>query len=291
MNKLISLVVVAGLIGLAVVYASTYTVGQAQTALKFRLGEIIAADISPGLHFQWPLINNVKRFDARVQTLDEEPQRFLTVEQKNLIVDAFVKWRIDDVSKYYTTVGGDPERANLRLSEIVRDGLRIEFGKRAINELIAGDRVEIMKILQRNTNKAASSLGVEVVDVRIKRIDLPEDVSESVYDRMSAERERAARLYRAEGEEAAERIRAEVDRRREVILANARREALKIRGSGDAEAANIYAAAHSRQPEFYSFYRSLAAYRNTFRHEDDLIVLSPDTELLRYFDQPGAKKQ
>lgn len=288
-QKLMPFIVIVVLLGLVLLYASTYTVGQAQTALKFRLGEIVQADIPPGLHFKWPIINNVITFDARVQTLDEAPQRLLTVEQKNLIVDAFMKWRIDNVGKYYTTVGGSSESANLRLSEILKDGLRVEFGKRNINELIAGDRVKIMDILQRETDKVAESLGVEVVDVRIKRIDLPDEVSESVYARMSAERARAARRYRAEGKEAAERIKAEADRRQQIILANAHRDALKIRGQGDAQAADIYIEAHSRHPDFYSFYRSLAAYRDAFDRKDDLFVLSTDSEFFQYFNLDEKK--
>lgn len=290
MQKLISVVVILALLALVLLYTATYTVGQAQKAIMFRLGEITQTNIPPGLHFKWPIINNVKKFDARVQTLDEEPQRFLTVEKKNLIVDAFLKWRIGDVEKYYTTVGGSPERTNLRLSEIIKNGLRNEFGKRTIREVISGDRVQIMNILQRETNVAAKSLGVDVVDVRIKRIDLPEDVSESVYNRMIAERERAAKQFRAEGKEASERIRAEADRRRQVILAEAQRDAQKVRGEGDAKAADIYAKAYSPHPEFYSFYRSLTAYRNAFNRKDDLLVLSPDAEFFRYFDRLGEKK-
>ncbi len=292
MQKLMSGTVFVALLALVLLYAGTYTVGQAQKAVKFRLGEIIDTAIAPGLHFQWPLVNNVKRFDARVQTLDEEPQRFMTVEKKNVIVDSFVKWRIENVGAYYTTVAGQPERTNLRLSEILRNGLRSEFGKRTINEVVSGDRAQLMRILQRETDQAADSLGVEVVDVRIKRVDLPEDVSDSVYQRMSAERERAARQYRAEGKEAAERIRAEADRRRQIILADAHRDAKKIRGEGDAKAAEIYAQTYSRHPDFYSFYRSLAAYAKAFDRKDDLFVLSPNAEFFRYFElgELGEKK-
>ncbi|HET8700611.1 MAG TPA: protease modulator HflC [Nitrococcus sp.] len=290
MQKLVlSLIVVVVLCVLVFFYTATYSVGQAQKAIKFRLGEIVSTDVAPGLHLQWPIINNVRTFDARIHTLDEEPQRFMTVEKKNVIVDSFLKWRIDNVGKYYTTVGGDPERTNLRLSEILKNGLRNEFGKRTINEVVSGDRAQIMNILQRETSQAAKSLGVEVVDVRIKRVDLPEDVSDSVYQRMSAERERAARRFRAEGKEAAERIRAEADRRRQVILADAHRDAEKIRGQGDAQAAAIYASAYSRHPDFYSFYRSLIAYGNVFDSKDDLFVLSPDSTFFRYFD-PEKKK-
>lgn len=290
MQKLVSsFIVIVVLLALIFFYTATYTVGQAQKAIKFRLGEIVSTDIAPGLHFQWPIINNVKTFDARVHTLDEQPQRFMTVEKKNVIVDSFLKWRIANVGKYYTTVGGDPDRTNLRLSEILKNGLRNEFGKRTIDDVISGDRVQIMNILQRQTSRAAESLGVEVVDVRIKRVDLPEDVSDSVFQRMNAERERAARRFRAEGKEAAERIQAEADRRRQVILADAHRDAKKIRGQGDAQAAAIYAKVYGRHPDFYSFYRSLIAYGNAFNRKDDLFVLSPDSEFFRYFDL-GKKK-
>lgn len=290
MQKFMPAIVIVALLALVFIYTGTYTVGQAQKAIKFRLGEIVDSNISPGLHFQWPIINRVKKFDARVHTLDEEPQRFMTVEKKNVIVDSFLKWRIANVGKYYTTVGGDPDRTNLRLSEILRNGMRNQFGERTIREVVSGDRAQIMQILQQETNRAAESLGVEVVDVRIKRVDLPDDVSESVYQRMSAERERAARQFRAEGKEAAERIRAEADRRRQIILANARRDAKKIRGQGDAQAAEIYAKAYSHHPDFYSFYRSLIAYGNAFDRKDDLFVLSSDAEFFRYFNL-GKKKQ
>ncbi|MDN5848454.1 MAG: protease modulator HflC [Nitrococcus sp.] len=289
LQKFMPVIVIVALLALVFFYTATYTVGQAQKAIKFRLGEIVATNITPGLHFKWPLINGVKKFDARVHTLDQEPQRFMTVEKKNVIVDAFLKWRIADVGEYYVTVAGDPERANLRLAEILRDAMRDQFGERTIDEVVSSDRVEIMNILQRKTDKAARSLGIEVVDVRIKRVDLPEGVTESVYQRMRAERERAARQFRAEGKEAAERIKAEADRRKRVILANAQREAAIIRGQGDSRAAEIYAEVYSRHPEFYSFYRSLIAYRNSFNRKDDLLVLSPDAKFLRYFGL-GEKK-
>ncbi len=284
MNRLTSVLLVLVAVAAGLFYLSTYSVGEWQTAIKFRLGEIVATDMEPGLHFKFPIVNNVRTFDARVQTLDEEPQRFLTVEQKNVIVDSFVKWRIGDVREYYVTVGGDPDRANLRLSEIIRNGLRNEFGRRTVQQVVSGDRSDIVDTLREQTRRAANALGMDVVDLRIRRIDLPEDVSESVFRRMVAERQQVAREFRAEGEEQAERIRADADRQRAVLLAEARRDAQEIRGEGDAEATAIYADAYSSAPEFFRFYRSLEAYRNSFDGDDDLLVLSPDSPFFRYFD-------
>ena len=263
----------------------TFTVKETEKALKFRLGEVVRTDFTPGLYFQVPFVNNVRKVDARVQTLDESPQRFLTSEQKNVIVDAFVKWRVEDVEQYYVTVGADPRRANLRLSEIIRDGLRNEFGKRTVQEVISGDRAEIMDILTNQAGLAGNSLGISILDVRIQRVDLPEGVSESVFNRMIAAREQVARQFRAEGQEQGERIRSAADRRRTEIIAQARREAEEIRGSADAEATAIYADAYDADREFYRFYRSLRAYEQTFKSENDMLVLSPDSDFFRYFDE------
>ncbi|HKJ95271.1 MAG TPA: protease modulator HflC [Gammaproteobacteria bacterium] len=289
MNRMITTIVVVVVVVLAVVSMSTYSVKETERAIKFRLGEIVATDIQPGLHFKIPFINNVRKFDARVQTLDEEPQQFLTQNKKNLIVDAFIKWRIGDLKTYYTTVSGDPRQANMRLSEIIRNGLRQEFRKRTIPDVVSGDRVQIMKILERDISKAGVSLGLKVVDVRIKRIELPERISKSVYDRMASERERVARELRAQGNQQAEEIRASADRQRTVILARAQRDAQTTRGAGDAKAADIYAKAYRDKSEFYSFYRSLEAYRKTFNSKDDLLVLSPDSAFFRYFDSLKPK--
>lgn len=279
-------IVVLLVLAAAAIYLATYTIDETQVGLKFRFGRIVEADIPPGLHFKVPIMHTVRRFDARVHTLDEDPARFLTSEKKNVIVDAFVKWRIRDAARFYTTVSGDPTNANQRLSEIIRSGLRTEFGKRTIQEVISGERSRIMSVLTEQTIKASESLGIEVVDVKIQRIDLPSDVSESVYRRMAAERERVARDFRARGAEAAERIRADVDRQQTVILAEAYRDAEQIRGQGDASAAEIYAQAYQQDPEFYSFYRSLAAYRKSFSSEDDVLLLSPDSTFFRYWQQP-----
>lgn len=269
---------------LVLLYFSVFTVHETERAMKFRLGEIIHADYEPGIHFKMPFINNVRKFDGRVQTLDAEPERYLTGELKNLMVDAFVKWRVEDVRSFYTTVGGDAAQANLRLNEHVKDTLRSEFGRRDIQDVISGERSQIMDILRARGNEFAESLGIEVLDVRLKRVDLPSNVSESVFSRMVAERERVARDIRARGDEASERIRADADRQRTVIVAEARRDSEELRGQGDAEATSIYAGAFTRDEEFFNFQRSLEAYQRSFQGQDDVLVLSPDTEFFRYFN-------
>jgi membrane protease subunit HflC len=262
---------------------SVFSVDETETAIRFRLGEIVEADYKPGLHFKLPFINNVRRYDRRLQTLDTDPERFLTAEKKNLIVDSFVMWRIADVARYYTSVGGDPGRANIRLDQIIKDGLRSEFSKRTLQEVVSGDRKQIMDILTGAAGREASQLGILVLDVRIKRIDLPSEVSSSVFRRMRAERERVARDFRSRGAEAAERIRADADRQSTVILAEAYRDAERQRGEGDARAADIYAQAYSKDSDFYGFYRSLNAYRRAFERQDSIFVLRPDSKFFEYF--------
>ena len=225
---------------------SVFTVSEGEKAIKFQLGEIVKDDYSAGLHVKLPLINNIKYFDARIQTMDSKPERFLTAEKKNVIVDSFVKWKIGDVKTFYTVVAGDTDQANLRLDQIVKDLFRGEFGKRNIKQLVSTDRSEIRDILIKNVTAPAAALGLEIVDVQVMRIDLPEEVSSSVFRRMEAERERVAREFRSEGAEAAERIRADADRQRVVTLANAYRDAEKLRGEGDATAADIYAKAYNQ---------------------------------------------
>lgn len=268
---------------------SVYTVDERERAIIFSLGEIRDADLKPGLHFKVPFIQNVRRFDARILTLDVPPDRFLTSEKKNVIVDFFVKWRIDDVGQYYRSTRGDERNAHDRLSQILKDGMRNEFGKRTLHDAVSGERSVIMDILRVEASQAATNLGIDVVDVRISRIDLPDEVSESVYRRMSAERERVAADFRARGQEEAERIRARADRERTVIVANAYRDAERVRGEGDALAAEIYGTAYKRNPEFYSFYRSLGAYRHAMQGEGNLMVLEPDSEFFRYFADPMGK--
>jgi membrane protease subunit HflC len=259
-----------------------FTVNETEKAIKFQLGEIVKDDYSPGLHIKLPLVNNVKHFDARIQTMDSKPERFLTAEKKNVIVDSFVKWKIGDVKTFYTVVAGDVDQANLRLDQIVKDLFRGEFGKRNIKQLVSTDRSEIRDILIKNVTAPAAALGLEIIDVQVMRIDLPEEVSSSVFRRMEAERERVAREFRSEGAEAAERIRADADRQRVVTLANAYRDAEKLRGEGDATAAEIYAKAYNQDSEFFTFYRSLNAYKKTFGSSSTL-VLEPNSDFFQYF--------
>ncbi len=261
---------------------SVFTVGQTEKAIKFRLGEIVKNDYEPGLHFKLPFINNIKKFDARIQTMDAKPERFLTAEKKNVIVDSFVKWRIGNVSAFYTTVAGDIDQANLRLDQIIKDAFRSEFSKRNIKQLISTDRSAIREILTNNSKEVAAALGMEIVDVQVMRIDLPPEVSSSVFRRMEAERERVAREFRSQGAEAAERIRADADRQRVVTLANAFRDAETLRGEGDATSAEIYAKAYGADTEFFTFYRSLNAYKKSFS-SSSVMVLEPDSDFFQYF--------
>ncbi len=276
-------VVVALMVTVLIGSFCVFTVDERERAIKFRLGEIVKTDFEPGLYFKFPLVNNVLKFDARIVTLDADPERYLTSEKKNVIVDSFVKWKIEDVGVYYTAMGGDERNANLRLSQIIKDGLRGEFGKRTIQEVVSGERAEIMTILSANAAKQAKSFGINVVDVRIKRIDLSQDVSTSVFLRMEAERARVAKDLRSRGAEAAERIRADADRQRTIIIADAFRDAERLRGEGDGEAAAIYAKAFTQDREFYSFYRSLNAYRDSFKDKSDIVVLEPDNDFFKYF--------
>ncbi len=277
----------AGLIFLFLVAAGAssaiYTVDQREKAIVFRFGEIIRSDDSPGIHFKIPFIENVRKFDARIQTMDAAPERYLTVEKKNLVVDSFVKWRIRDVAKYYVTVSGLISSARARLAQRVNDSLREEFGKRSVQEVISGDRAKIMAVVQRATDQQAREIGVEVVDVRLKRVDWDPEISERVYKRMDAERSRVAKELRAQGAEEAEKIRADAERKREITLANAFRDAEQIRGEGDASATAIYAESFGRDQEFYTLYRSLNAYKETFQRESDLLVIEPTSEFFRYF--------
>ena len=285
-NKMLGMLVLAAV--LLVGSFSMFIVNEWQRAALFQLGEIVRTDYQPGLHFKWPFINNVRKFDARILTLDVEPERFLTAEKKNVIVDSFVKWRIDDLTRYYTAVLGDETQARQRLDQIIKDGMRAEFSKRTINEVVSGERTQIMNVLTGTAAQQAKELGIAVIDVRIMRIDLPADVNSAVYRRMEAERTRVAKDFRSRGYEASERIRADADRQRQVILAEAYRDAERVRGEGDATAADIYAKAYSKNPEFYSLYRSLNAYREAFGN-NDLLVIEPDTEFFEYFNNAKGK--
>ncbi|WAR43685.1 protease modulator HflC [Methylomonas rapida] len=282
-NKSMILFPAAGLTALVLASMSVFHVNEHERAILFRLGEIVTTDLKPGLHFKTPIINNVSTFDARVLTLDAKSERFLTSEKKNVIVDSFVKWRIGDVGLFYTTVGGDEFQANLRLDQIMKDAMRSEFGVRTIKQLISEDRSELRNTLLEKLAPAAEKFGIELVDIRIKRIDLPQEVSSSVYQRMRAERERVAREFRSQGAESAELISAEADKQKQVIVANAQREAENVRGRGDAESAEIYAKSFGKNPEFYAFYRSLQAYQASFEKTQDTLVLKPNSDFFKYF--------
>jgi membrane protease subunit HflC len=276
---------ILAVIVVAIGSSTVYYVDEREKAIVFQFGEIVRSNDEPGIHFKAPLINNVKFFDARVQTMDSDPELYLTREKKNLVVDSFVKWRITNAADYYTRLGGLVSNARNRLAQRVNDALRSEFGNRSVQQVISGDRVEIMDVVRQLTNEETASLGIEVLDVRLKRVDLDPDISERVYQRMEAERSRVAKDLRARGAEAAERIRADADRDRAIILAEARQAAQEVKGQGDAQATSIYADAFTRDREFYRMYRSLNAYRNTFATPDNLLVIEPDSEFFRYFNQ------
>jgi len=286
--SILALVVVAALLFLTTVF----TVNERETAIKFRLGEIVKTDYTPGIYFKLPFVNNVRKFDKRILTLDARPALYLTKEKKNVNVDFFVKWRIKDVATYYKTMSGGNERTAMeRIYTIINDGLRDEFSKRTILELLSGERKEIMSTTTTVSNEQVKRFGIEVVDVRIKRIDYSEDISESVYNRMVAERTRVAKDYRSRGAEAAEKIRAGSDRQVTILKAEAYRKSQRTRGEGDAKASEIYAKAYNRNPEFYSFYRSLDAYRTAFSSEGDVLVIEPDSEFFSYFKNKRASKK
>ena len=279
-------------LGLMVVIGvfSIFTVEQWQKAILFQLGKVVSSDYEAGLQFKVPVIQNVEKFDARLQTLESDPELYLTSEKKNVLVDSFVLWRVKNVESFYTATGGSIARAGARLGEIVRKGLKDEFGKRTIQEVVSGKRADIMDILTVTANAQAEPFGIEIVDVRVKRIDLPTEVSTSVYQRMQAERQRVARDFRSRGEEEAKRIRARAEREREVILAEAARDAQRVRGEGDGPAAETYAKAYGEDAEFYAFYRSLGAYRASFDSPSDVILLGPDNDFFRYFkSQKGGQ--
>jgi membrane protease subunit HflC len=281
-----------GLIGffLLVVNGSFFTVDQRERVALFQLGEIRGSDYSPGLHLKMPMMQSVSKFDGRVLTLDNQTENFLTLEKKNVRVDFYVKWRIADTVAYYRATAGQELVAADRLSAIINRGLRDEFANRTVQQAVSGERDEIMRVLENSANLKAAELGILIVDVRVKRIDLPDEVRESVYQRMRAERTRVASELRAKGAEEAEKIRAEADREAQITVANAYREAEKLRGGGDARAAEIYARAYGQDPEFYSFYRTLGVYRQTFSNKQDVMVLEPKGELFRYFKQPDAAR-
>ena len=270
--------------GIFVIFSSTtFFVNETQRAMVFQLGEIKRADLKPGLHFKLPLVNNVRKFDARILTIDAQPELFLTSEKKNMSVDFFVKWRIANVKTYYKSTLGDRARAEGRIVQIVKDELKNQFGIRTIQQAISGEREEIMAELEAKAQLVASELGIELVDVRVSRIELPEDVSESVYQRMRAERSRTAKDFRARGKETAENIKAQADKKRTVIIAEAYRTSQQEKGSGDAKSTAIYANAYNQDAEFYAFTRSLKAYANSFKSKSDMLVIDPDSDFFKYF--------
>ncbi|HXZ95676.1 MAG TPA: protease modulator HflC [Burkholderiales bacterium] len=286
--KNVGVILIGIIVVLVVASLAMFTVDQRQYAIMFRLGEIISVIKKPGLYLKIPILDNVRFFDSRILTLDTpEPERFLTSEKKNVLVDWFVKWRIEDVRQYYISVGGDEQRAELRLAQTVNSSLRNEFGNRTVHDVVSGERDQIMELMREKANEDARKIGVQVLDVRIKRVDLPQEVSESVYRRMEAERKRVANELRSTGAAESEKIRADADRQREVILAEAYRDAQRSKGQGDAKAAEIYADAYKEDPEFYSFYRSLEAYREGFKTKNDILVLDPNSEFFRYLKHAG----
>ena len=281
--------VIAALIAVSIIVYSScvYTVNETQRAILLKFGEIMEADIQPGLHFKLPIINNVKYFDSRILTLDVKPDLFPTSEKKYVYVDFFVKWRIDNVRDYFVATGGIESRANSRLSQITKDELRDVIAARTIKEAVSGERSEIMNALIVKTNEISKELGIKIVDLRVSRIDYTEDISDSVYERMRAERDRVAKDFRARGRESAERIRAAADRQRQVTLADAYKRSEQLRGEGDAIAADVYAQAYGADEEFYTLTKSLSAYKRTFNSKNDVLVLKPDSQFFRYFNQSG----
>ena len=283
MSKNLTGVVVTLVVVLLLLALSVYSVDQRQAGMVFRLGEIVRINKEPGLYLKVPVVENVRYFDTRVLTLDAvDPERFITSEKKNVLVDYFVKWRVFDVEKFYVSFSGDERRAANHLAQTVNDGMRAEFGQRTVHDVVSGERDDVMDSLRQKADADARRYGVQVLDVRIKRVDLPSEVSESVYRRMDAERKRVANELRSTGGAEAEKIRADADKQREIIVAEAYRDAQRIKGEGDGKASAIYGAAYGQNPEFYAFYRSMESYRNSFRNKTDLMVVQPNSEFFRY---------
>ena len=290
MRPTVTSVLIGIVVLLVLLSLSLFTVDQRQHAIVFRLGEIVAIKTSPGLFLKIPIFDNVRYFDTRILTFDaEEPERDLTSEKKNVLVDSFVKWRIEDVRQYYITVRGDEALARIRLQQTVNDSLRAEFGKRTVHEVVSGQRDNIMNVVREKLDNDAAKIGVQVLDVRLKRVDLTQEVSESVYRRMEAERKRVANELRSTGFAEAEKIRADADKQREITIAEAYRGAQRVKGEGDARAAAVYAGAFGADPEFYSFYRSIEAYRQSFRNKSDLLILEPESDFFKYLRNPRPR--
>ena len=288
MQKNLSVVVTITVLALLTLVFTAYTVDQRQAAIKFRLGEIVAVQKEPGLYFRVPMIENVRLYDTRIQTLDtKDAERIQTMEKNNVMVDSYIKYRIIDVKQFYVSTGGDIGKAEIRLGQSVNNDLREEFSKRTLADVISGERGKIMEDLRAKSDADARSIGIEVLDVRLKRVDLAKEINAKVYERMDSERKRVANELSSKGAAESEKIRADADRQREIVLAEAYRDAQKIKGEGDASAARIYAQAFTKNPEFYSFYRSMEAYRNSFRNKSDVMVLEPSSDFFKYLKNPN----
>jgi membrane protease subunit HflC len=291
MNRSAAAFLVSAVVVLLVLSMSLYTVDQRKAAIKFQLGEVVSMETTPGLYFMVPLLQNVRLFDTRIQTYDtKDAERFLTAENKNVLVDSFVKWRVIDVRQYYVSVRGDPVAAEARISQTVNDALRAEFAKRTVHDVVSGEREKIMETVAEKVDKDVKNIGVEVVDVRLKRVDLVPEISSDVYRRMESERKRVANELRSTGSAEGEKIKADADRQKQVIVAEAYRDAQRIKGEGDAQAARIYAEAYGRNAEFYSFYRSLEAYRAALRNKGDVMLLEPSSDFFKYLKNPNRGK-
>lgn len=291
MQKNIGIILVTAVVLLLLLVTSAYVVDQRQAAIRFRFGEVVSIQTEPGLYFKLPMLENIRFYDRRIQTLDtKDAERIQTSEKNNVLVDSFVKYRIIDVQKYFVSTGGDQLRAEVRLSQAINDDMRAQFGQRTLAEVVSGERDKIMETLRQRADEDARKIGIEVLDVRLKRVDLVPEISSDVYKRMDSERKRVANERRSTGSGEAEKIRADADRQREIILAEAYRDAQRIKGEGDAKAAGIYAQAFGKNPEFYSFYRSMDAYRSSFRNKGDVMVLEPNSDFFKYMKNPNRGK-
>ena len=291
MKRATIVVFVVALVALVVLSMSVYTVDQRKAAIKFQLGEVIDVQTKPGLYFMVPFVQNVRLYDTRIQTLEaRDPERFLTSENRNVLVDSFVKWRVTDVREYYRSVRGDPIAAEARIAQTVNDALRAEFAKRTVHDVVSGERDKIMTVVAERVDQDVRRIGVGIVDVRLKRVDFVPEISSDVYRRMESERKRVANELRATGQAEGEKIKADADRQRQVIVAEAYKEAQRVKGEGDAQAARIYAEAFNKNPEFFSFYRSMEAYRQSLRSKSDVMVLDPSSDFFKYLKSPGRGK-
>jgi membrane protease subunit HflC len=284
-------VFIVALVAFLVLSMSVYTIDQRKAAIKFQLGEVIDVQTRPGLYFLVPFMQNVRLYDTRIQTMEpRDPERFLTSENRNVLVDSFVKWKVIDVRQYYVSVRGDSIQAEARIAQTVNDAMRAEFAKRTVHDVVSGERDKIMAVVARRVDEDVHRIGVGVVDVRLKRVDFVPEISSDVYRRMESERKRVANELRATGQAEGEKIKADADRQRQVIVADAYRDAQRVKGEGDAQASRIYAEAFGRNPEFYSFYRSMEAYRQSLRSKSDVMVLDPSSDFFKYLKSPGRGK-